>query len=142
MAKLTKQVKEFMWSKIRARIQETIAPMNEQARAEEAHIADAIESATKSANELFQSMLKAALPELWTELEQKCSTDRWTCLPRISTEYTYKLSSPMRDKVSAKKKEMENQAEEKFNELVMEVELGGIKKDEVLSMIANMDLGN
>ena len=142
MAKLTKQVKEFMWSKIRARIQETIAPMNEQARAEEARIAEAIESATKSANELFQSMLKAALPELWTELEQKCSTDRWTCLPRISTEYTYKLSSPMRDKVSAKEKEMENQAEEKFNELVMEVELGGIKKDEVLSMIANMDLGN
>lgn len=142
MARLTKQVKEFMWSKIRARIQETIAPMNEQARAEEARIADAIESATKSANELFQSMLKAALPELWAELEKKCTADHWTCLPRINTEYTYKLSSPMRDKVSAKKKEMENRAEEKFNELVMEVELGGMKKDEVLSMIANMDLGN
>lgn len=142
MAKLTKQVKEFMWTKVRTRILETIAPMNEQARAEEARIAEAIESATKSANELFQSMLKAALPELWAELEQKCATDHWTCLPRISTEYTYKLSSPMRDKVSAKKKEMENQAEEKFNELLMEVELGGVKKDEVLSMIANMEFGD
>lgn len=141
MAKLTKQVKEFMWSKIRTRILETIAPMNEQARAEETRIADAIESATKSANELFQSMLKAALPELWAELEQKCTADHWTCLPRISTEYTYKLSSPMRKEAYEKQKELENRAEEKFNELVMEVELGGMKKDEVLSLIANMDLG-
>lgn len=141
MAKLTKQVKEFMWTKVCARIKETIKPMDEQARAEEARIADAIESATKSANELFQSMLKAALPELWTELEQKCTADHWTCLPRINTEYTYKLSSPMRKEVSEKRKELENRAEEKFNELLMEVELGGMKKDEVLSMIANMDLG-
>lgn len=142
MAKLTKQVKEFMWTKIQARIKETVAPMNEQAKVEEARIKKAIESATESANELFQSMLKAALPELWTKLEQKCTTDHWTCLPHINTEYTYKLSSPMRDKVSAKQKEMESRATEKFNELLMEVELGGVKKDEVLSMIANMEFGD
>lgn len=142
MAKLTKQVKEFMWTKIQARIKETVAPMNEQAKAEEARIKDAIKSATESANELFQSMLKAALPELWAELEQKCTVDHWACLPCIKTEYAYKLSSPMRDKVSAKQKEMESRATEKFNELLMEVELGDVKKDEVLSMIANMEFGD
>ena len=140
MARLTKQVKDFMWSKVRARIQEAVAPMNEQAKAEEARIADAIQSAKKSANELFQSMLKAALPELWAELEQKCTAEHWTCLPHISTEYTYKLSSRMREEASKKQKELENRAEEKFNELLMEVELGGMKKDEVLSLIANMEL--
>lgn len=140
MAKLTKQVKDFMWSKVQARIKETIAPMDEQAKAEEARIVNAIQSARESANELFQSMLKAALPELWAELERQCTIDHWTCLPRINTEYTYKLSSRMREEVSAKQKELENRAEEKFTELLMEVELGSVKKDEILTLIANMEL--
>ena len=51
------------------------------------------------------------------------------------------IHSPARRERDAKKRDMEERAKEQFNELVMEVELGGIKKDEVMAMIAKMELG-
>ena len=141
MAKLTKQVKDFMWSKIQARIDSVINPMTEQVRAEEQHINDTVIMAKEKANELFQSILKAEFPEQWAELEKHCQEDHWTCLPNIGTNYTHMIHSPTRNKRDNKKSEMETIAREKFNELIMEVELGGIKKDEVMAMISKIDLG-
>ena len=141
MAKLTKQVKEFMWSKIQARIDEVINPMTEQVRIEEQHISDTMTMAKEKANELFQSILKAEFPKQWEELEKNCKKDHWTCLPYIATNYTHMIHSPARRERDKKKSEMETIAREKFNELIMEVELGGIKKDEVMAMIAKMELG-
>lgn len=141
MAKLTKQVKEFMWSKIQARINEVVDPMTEQVKAEEQHISEVLTTAKEKANELFQSILKAEFPEQWEELEKSCRTDRYSCLPYIATNYTHMIHSPARKKRDNKKNEMETIAREKFNELIMEVELGGIKKDEVMAMIAKMELG-
>ena len=141
MAKLTKQVKDFMWSKIQARIDNVINPMTEQMRAEEQHIHDTVAMAKEKANELFQSILKAEFPEQWKELEEKCQKDHWTCLPNITTNYTHMIHSPTRKERDKKQSEMETAAHEKFNELIMEVELGGMKKDEVMAMIAKMELG-
>ena len=141
MAKLTKQVKEFMWSKIQNRIDNVINPMTEQVRAEEQHISEVLSMAKEKANELFQSILKAEFPEQWAELEKSCTTDRYSCLPYIATNYTHMIHSPARRERDKKKSEMETIAREKFNELIMEVELGGIKKDEVMAMIAKMELG-
>ena len=141
MAKLTTQVKEFMWSKIRARINEVIDPMTEQVKAEEQHISEVMTTAKEKANELFQSILKAEFPEQWKELEKNCTTDRYSCLPYIATNYTHLIYSPARRVRDKKKSEMEERAKEQFNELVMEVELGGVKKDDVLAMIAKMELG-
>lgn len=141
MAKLTKQVKEFMWSKIQNRIDNVINPMTEQVRAEEQHISEVLTMAKEKANELFQSILKAEFPEQWKELEKSCTTDRYSCLPYIGTNYTHLIHSPARRERDKKKSEMETIAREKFNELIMEVELGGIKKDEVMAMIAKMELG-
>lgn len=141
MAKLTKQVKEFMWSKIQARIDSVINPMTEQARAEEQHINEVMTTAKEKANELFQSILKAEFPEQWTEMEKNCTTDLYSCLPHISTCYTNMIHSLARKERDKKKSEMETIAREKFNELIMEVELGGMKKDEVMAMISKMDLG-
>lgn len=141
MAKLTKQVKEFMWSKIRARINEVIDPMTEQVKTEEQHISDVLTTAKEKANELFQSILKAEFPDQWKELEKSCTTDRYSCLPYINTNYTHTIYSPARRARDKKKSEMEERAKEQFNELVMEVELGGVKKDDVLAMIAKMELG-
>ena len=141
MAKLTKQVKEFMWSKIQARIDSVINPMTEQVRAEEQHIHDTVAMAKEKANELFQSILKAEFPEQWKELEKSCTTDHYSCLPYIGTNYTHLIHSPTRRERDKKKSEMETAAHEKFNELIMEVELGGMKKDEVMAMIAKMELG-
>ena len=141
MAKLTKQVKEFMWSKLQARIDNVINPMNEQVRAEEQHIHDTVAMAKEKANELFQSILKAEFPEQWKKLEEQCREDHWTCLPNIGTNYTHMIHSTTREERDKKKREMETIAREQFNELIMEVELGGIKKDEVMKMIAKMELG-
>ena len=141
MAKLTKQVKEFMWSKIQARIDSVINPMTEQVRAEEQHISEVLTAAKEKANELFQSILKAEFPEQWKELEKNCTTDRYSCLPYVATNYTHMIHSPARRERDKKKSEMETIAREKFNELIMEVELGGIKKDEVMAMISKMELG-
>lgn len=141
MAKLTKQVKDFMWSKIRARINEVIDPMTEQVKTEEQHISDVLTTAKEKANELFQSILKAEFPDQWEELEKSCKTDRYSCLPYINTNYTHMIYSPARRERDKKKSAMEERAKEQFNELVMEVELGGVKKDDVLAMIAKMDLG-
>ena len=141
MAKLTKQVKDFMWSKIQNRIDNVINPMTEQVRAEEQHISEVLTIAKEKANELFQSILKAEFPEQWKELEKNCTTDRYSCLPYIATNYTHLIHSPARRERDKKKSEMETTAHEKFNELIMEVELGGIKKDEVMAMIAKMELG-
>lgn len=141
MAKLTKQVKDFMWSKIRARINEVIDPMTEQVKTEEQHISEVLTTAKEKANELFQSILKAEFPDQWKELEKSCTTDRYSCLPYIATNYTHMIYSPARRARDKKKSEMEERAKEQFNELVMEVELGGVKKDDVLAMIAKMDLG-
>lgn len=141
MAKLTKQVKDFMWSKIRARINEVIDPMTEQVKTEEQHINEVLTTAKEKANELFQSILKAEFPDQWKELEKNCTTDRYSCLPYINTNYTHMIYSPARRERDKKKSAMEERAKEQFNELVMEVELGGVKKDDVLAMIAKMDLG-
>ena len=141
MAKLTKQTKEFMWSKIQNRINEVINPMTEQVQAEEQHISDVLAMAKEKANEVFQSILKAEFPEQWAELEKSCTTDRYSCLPYIATNYTHLIHSPARRERDKKKRDMEEHAKEQFNELVMEVELGGIKKDEVMAMIAKMELG-
>lgn len=141
MAKLTKQVKDFMWSKIRARINEVIDPMTEQVKTEEQHISDVLTTAKEKANELFQSILKAEFPDQWEELEKSCTTDRYSCLPYINTNYTHMIYSPARRERDKKKSAMEERAKEQFNELVMEVELGGVKKDDVLAMIAKMELG-
>ena len=92
------------------------------------------------ANELFQSILKAEFLEQWTELEKQCTTDRYSCLPYVATNYTHMIHSPARRERDSKKHDMERRAKEQFNELVMEVELGGIKKDEVMAMIAKMNL--
>ena len=141
MAKLTKQVKDFMWSKIQARINDVVSPMNEQVQAEEQHIHDTIVMAKENASELFQSILKTEFPEQWKELEECCRKGYYTCMPTIRTDYTHMIYSPTRKKRDKKKSEMETIAREKFNELIMEVELGGIKKDEVMAMISKMDLG-
>lgn len=140
MAKLTKQTKEFMWSKIQNRINEVINPLNEQVKEEDQHICDVLTMAKEKANELFQSILKAEFPEQWAELEKSCTTDRYSCLPYIATNYTHMIHSPARRERDKKRSAMEERAKEQFNELVMEVELGGIKKDEVLAMIAKMNL--
>ena len=140
MAKLTKQTKEFMWSKIQSRINEVVNPMTEQVKEEEQHISDALTMAKEKANELYQSILKAEFPEQWAELEKQCTTDRYSCLPYITASYTHMIHSPARRERDAKKRDMEERAKEQFNELVMEVELGGIKKDEVMAMIAKMNL--
>ena len=140
MAKLTKQTKEFMWSKIQNRINEVINPMTEQVKEEEQHISDVLAMAKEKANEVFQSILKAEFPEQWAELEKSCTTDRYSCLPYIATNYTHMIHSPARRERDTKKRDMEERAKEQFNELVMEVELGGIKKDEVMTMIAKMNL--
>lgn len=141
MAKLTKQVKEFMWSKIQARIDNVINPMTEQVQAEEQHIHDTVAMAKEKANELFQSILRAEFPEQWRELEKNCTTDRYSCLPYIGTNYTHLIHSSVRKERDEMRKRMETTAREKFNELIMEVELGGIKKDEVMAMISKMELG-
>lgn len=141
MAKLTKQVKDYMWSKIQNRIDSVISLMTEQVQAEEQHIRNAVAMAKEKANELFQSILKAEFPEQWAELEKRSLEDHWTCLPTISTNYTHMINSSARIERDKKKNEMETTAREKFNELIMEVELGGMKKDEVMAMISKMDLG-
>lgn len=141
MAKFSKQVKDFMWSKIQDRIDNVINPMNEQVRAEEQHVHDAMVMAKEKANELFQSILKAEFPEQWEELERGCREDHWTCLPHIIANYTHMIQSPIRKERDKKRKEMETNAREKFNELIMEVELGSMKKDEVMAMIVKMELG-
>ena len=58
----------------------------------------------------------------------------------VATNYTHMIHSPARRERDAKKRDMEERAKEQFNELVMEVELGGVKKDDVLAMIAKMNL--
>ena len=141
MAKFSKQVKDFMWSKIQARIDNAINPMTEQVQAEEQHIHDTVAMAKEKANELFQSILKAEFPKQWEELEKNCLTDYYYRLPYITTNYTHMIHSPARKERDKKKSEMETTAREKFNELIMEVELGGIKKDEVMAMIAKLELG-
>ena len=95
--------------------------------------------AKEKANELFQSILRAEFPEQWKELEKNCTTDRYSCLPYIGTNYTHLIHSSTRKERDEMRKRMETTAREKFNELIMEVELGGIKKDEVMAMIAKMD---
>ena len=141
MAKFSKQVKDFMWSKIQARIDNAINPMTERVQAEEQHIHDTVTMAKEKANELFQSILKAEFPKQWEELEKNCTTDRYSCLPYITTNYTHMIHSPARKERDKKKNEMETTAREKFNELVMGVELGTMKKDEVMAMIAKIELG-
>ena len=141
MAKLSKQVKDYMWSKVHERMNAVLSPLNEQVKAEEQHISDTLAMAKEKANELFQSILKAEFPEQWAELEKSCTTDRFSCLPYITASYTHMIHSPARRERDAKKCDMEERAKEQFNELVMEVELGGIKKDEVMAMIAKMELG-
>lgn len=141
MAKLSKQVKDYMWSKVHERMHAILDPLDEQVKAEEQHISDTIQMAKEKANELFQSILRAEFPEQWRELEKNCTTDRYSCLPYIGTNYTHLIHSSVRKERDEMRKRMETTAREKFNELIMEVELGGIKKDEVMAMISKMELG-
>lgn len=141
MAKISKQVKDYMWSKARERMDAVLSPLNEQVKAEEQHINDTIQVAREKANELFQSILKAEFPEQWKELEEKCTSEYYVRMPRATasdTHMIYPLARPERDK---KKKEMEEYVNKFMNELFMDVELGAIKKDEILNALSKMDLG-
>ena len=140
MAKLSKQVKDYMWSKVNERKNAILAPLNEQVKEEEQHIDEVIKMAREKANEVFQSILKAEFPQQWKEAEERCTTDYYTRLPRVSTNDTHiihSLTRPIRD---AKQRKLEEQASKFMNELFMNVELGTTKKDEVLEMIAKMNL--
>lgn len=141
MAKISKQVKDYMWSKAHERMDAVLSPLNEQAKAEEQHIRDIMTIAKENANELFQSILKTEFPEQWKELEKRCQEDYWTCLPSIDTKYTNMIHSLARKEYDKKKKEMEEHVNKFMNELFMEVELGGIKKDEILDAISKLELG-
>lgn len=141
MAKLSKQVKDYMWSKVHERMNAILTPMTEQVKAEEQHISDTLAMAKEKANEVFQSILKAEFPEQWKELEKNCTTDRYSCLPYVSTNYTHMLHAPSRTERDNKKKELEDYANKFMNELFMDVELGAIKKDEILNALSKMELG-
>ena len=141
MAKLSKQVKDYMWSKVHERMDAVLAPLNEQVKAEEQHISEVVTTAKEKANELFQSILKAEFPEQWKELEKNCTTDRYSCLPYIATNYTHLIHSPARRERDKKKSEMEEYVNKFMNELFMDVELGAIKKDEILNALSKMELG-
>ena len=141
MAKLSKQVKDYMWSKVHERMDAVLSPLNEQVKAEEQHISEVMTAAKEKANELFQSILKAEFPEQWKELEKNCTTDRYSCLPYITTNYTHMIHSPARRERDKKKSEMEEYINKFMNELFMDVELGAIKKDEILNSLSKMELG-
>lgn len=141
MAKLSKQVKDYMWSKVHERMNAILSPLNEQVKAEEQHISDTLAMAKEKANELFQSILKAEFPEQWAELEKQCTTDRYSCLPYVATNYTHMIHSPARRERDAKKRSMEEQTNKFMNELFMDVELGALKKDEILNALSKLELG-
>ena len=141
MAKLSKQVKDYMWSKVHERMDAVLSPLNEQVKAEEQHIEETISMAREKANELFQSILKAEFPEQWKELEEKCTHDYYTRLPRTTTSDTHMIRSLTRPERDKKKKEMEEYVGKFMNELFMDVELGAIKKDEILNTLSKMELG-
>lgn len=141
MAKLSKQVKDYMWSKVHERMDAVLSPLNEQVKAEEQHIGDTIQMAREKANELFQSILKAEFPEQWKELEEKCTSDYYTRLPRVTSSDTHMIHSLTRPERDKKKKEMEERVNKFMNELFMDVELGAIKKDEILNTLSKMELG-
>lgn len=141
MAKISKQVKDYMWSKVHERMDAVLSPLNEQVKTEEQHINEVLVMAKEKANELFQSILKAEFPEQWKELEKNCTTDRYSCLPYIATNYIHMIHSLARPERDKKKKEMEEYANKFMNELFMDVELGAIKKDEILNMLSKMELG-
>lgn len=141
MAKLSKQVKDYMWSKVHERMHAILDPLDEQVKAEEQHISDTIQMAREKANELFQSILKAEFPEQWKELEEKCTSDYYTRLPRATTSDTHMIHSATRPIRDNKKRELEDRASKFMNELFMEAELGGIKKNELLDALSKLELG-
>lgn len=141
MAKLSKQVKDYMWSKVHERMHAILDPLDEQVKAEEQHIGDTIQMAREKANELFQSILKAEFPEQWKELEEKCTSDYYTRLPCVATRDTNMIHSTTRPIRDNKKRELEDYASKFMNELFMEAELGAIKKSELLDALSKLELG-
>ena len=115
MAKLSKQVKDYMWSKVHERMDAVLSPLNEQVKVEEQHIDDTIKMAREKANELFQSILKAEFPEQWKELEEKCTSDYYIRLPRVTASDTHMIHSLTRPERDKKKKEMEDNSEKLQN---------------------------
>ena len=141
MAKLSKQVKDYMWSKVHERMHAILDPLDEQVKAEEQHISDTIQMAKEKANELFQSILKAEFPEQWKELAEKCTSDYYTRLPYVATRDTNMIHSTTRPIRDNKKRELEDSASKFMNELFMEAELGAIKKSELLDALSKLELG-
>ena len=141
MAKLSKQVKDYMWSKVRERMNTVLSPLDEQVKAEEQHINETINMAREKANELFQSILKAEFPKQWKELEEKCTSDYYTRLPRATASDAHMIHSLTRPERDKKKREMEEYVNKFMNELFMDVELGAVKKDEILNALSKLELG-
>ena len=137
MAKLTKQVKDFMWKKIITRIEEELAPLAAEVKEEETRIKQVLVAAELEAVAAFQNTLTEEIPDVW-----KYVCEHSTYAPTVSNSGAYKLyDTEKKNNYSKKRRDMMDAAEEKFNELVMDVELGGMKKDEVMAMISKMDLG-
>lgn len=138
MARLSKQVKDFMWKKITERIEEILAPLAAEVKEEENRIRQTVEAAELEAVAAFQSVMASDVPDVW---EYVCKVYPRS-IPYVSSNGTYKLyDTEKKMELSRKHREMTSKAEDKFNELIMNAELGGIKKDEVLAMISSMDLG-
>lgn len=138
MARLSKQVKDFMWKKITERIEEILAPLAAEVKEEENRIKQTVEAAELEAVAAFQSVMASDVPNVW---EYVCKVHPRS-IPYVSSNGTYKLyDTEKKMELSRKRREMTSKAEDKFNELIMNAELGGIKKDEVLAMISSMELG-
>lgn len=138
MSRLSKQVKDFMWKKITERIEEILAPLTVEVEEERKRIQQTLESATIAATSAFQTTMAVELPDVW---EYVCK-EYPNILPNVSINGAYKLCETAKKvELSRKRREMTSKAEDQFNELIMNAELGGIKKDEVLAMISNMELG-
>lgn len=139
MSKLTKQVKDFMWKKITTRIEEELSPLVGAVKEEEERIRQAVAAAELEAIAAFQNTMAAEIPDVW---EFVCKTTPERHAPSVQCCGTYKLyDTQQKMALSKKRKTMMDDAEEKFNELIMDVELGGMKKDEVMAMISKMELG-
>lgn len=132
MPKMNKVIREYIYSKLNDRIDAELKELSESVSAFQEKLNSEQKEALAKANEAYQSHMQAAFPEMWAALE---AADPYS-MPHVQSCSSYRFSNPFIRERDEKLRQLRRQADQFMTEIIVDYEIGGMKKDELLSSIS------
>lgn len=128
---MTKVVREYIQNKLNEQIADQMRELDDQVRSFDEHLTAERKIALEKAREAYQGHMRAVFPEMWAAMEKADSSQ----MPSVSQHNTYRYHNPFSKARDEKRRQLDKKACNFITELVVDYEIGGMKKDELLAYI-------